>query len=182
MHLIRTALLTLACAALTAPAAASAATVPATGANSAATVTRIVIYKGSGNGTPVGPAGPLKYAWTVSTSPDKITTTNDGTLVEDTSLTSPVGSPGGEWWYDTSQAVLHAFYWDQPGGAGRVEATGLASLLNESNAWFDLGNGVYSPRCLAWTAPSGQEQFIQLTKEGGDWKKVSAADACTTAP
>jgi hypothetical protein len=182
MYLIRIALLTLACAALAAPAAASAATVPSTGANSTATLTRIVIYTGSDDGTPVGPAGPLKYAWTVSKSPGKITTTNDGTLVEDTSLTSPVGSPGGEWWYDTSQAVLHAFYWDRPGGAGQVEATNLATLLNDSNAWFYLGNGTYSPRCLAWTAPDGQAQFIQLTKEGGDWKEVSAADACTTAP
>jgi hypothetical protein len=156
--------------------------VPATGANPAATITRIVIYKGGGDDTPAGPAGPLKYAWTVSKSPDKITTTNDGTLVEDTSLTSAAGTPGGEWWYSTSQAVLHAFYWDQPGGTGKVEATSLASLLNNSNAWFDLGNGVYSPRCLGWTAPSGQPQFIQLTKEGGDWEKVSEADACTTAP
>jgi hypothetical protein len=167
MYLIRIALLTLACAALAAPAAASAATVPSTGANSTATLTRIVIYTGSDD---------------VSKSPGKITTTNDGTLVEDTSLTSPVGSPGGEWWYDTSQAVLHAFYWDRPGGAGQVEATNLATLLNDSNAWFYLGNGTYSPRCLAWTAPDGQAQFIQLTKEGGDWKEVSAADACTTAP
>ena len=62
MHLIRTALLTLACAGLTAPAAASAATVPATGANPAATITRTVIYKGGGDDTPVGPAGPLKMA------------------------------------------------------------------------------------------------------------------------
>jgi hypothetical protein len=62
MHLIRSALLTLACAALTAPAAASAATVPTTGANSAATITRIVIYKGGGDDTPVGPPGPLKMA------------------------------------------------------------------------------------------------------------------------
>jgi hypothetical protein len=182
MHLIRTALLTLACAALAAPAAASAATVPATGANSAATVTRIVIYKGGGDKTPVGPAGPLGYNWTVSTTPDKITTTNEGTLVEDTSLVWSGGSPGGEWWYSTSQAVLHVFYWDQPGGAGKVEATNLATLLNNNNAWFHLGNGTYSPRCLAWTAPDGQAQYIQLTKEGGDWKGVPAADACTTAP
>ena len=68
------------------------------------------------------------------------------------------------------------------GGAGKVEATNLASLLNNSDAWFNLGNGVYSPRCLAWAAPNGQAQFIQLTKEGGDWKEVSAADACITAP
>ena len=109
MHLIRTALLTLACAGLTAPAAASAATVPATGANPAATITRIVIYEGGGDDTPVGPAGPLKYAWTVSKSPDKITTTNDGTLVEDTSLTSPAGHPR---WRVVVQHV--------PGGPARV--------------------------------------------------------------
>ena len=119
MHLIRTALLTLACAALAAPAAASAATVPAPSVSSAAPLTRIVIYKGGGDKTPVGPAGPLGYNWTVSTTPDKITTTNDGTLVEDTSLVWSGGSPGGKWWYSRSQAVLHVFYWDQPGGAAR---------------------------------------------------------------
>jgi hypothetical protein len=53
---------------LAAPTAASAATLP--------TPTRIVLFAGGGNATPVGPATQPAGRWTVSTTPAKITTTN----------------------------------------------------------------------------------------------------------
>ena len=66
--------------ALAAPSVSSAATLP--------TPTRIVLFTGGGDATPVGPAIQPAGKWTVSAAPAKITTTNYGTLVENTSLGS----------------------------------------------------------------------------------------------
>jgi hypothetical protein len=151
-------------------------------AGRAATVDRIVIYKGDDVTPAVGPAGPLSTTkWTTDTVPAKIST-NDGTLVEDTALTAPGVTKGGTWWYKAGPAavILHAFHWEKKDGA-TVEATNLSSMASDNNAWFDLGNGTYSPRCLSFLPPATtQPIFIQLTKEGGDWKTTT--EPCTTAP
>jgi hypothetical protein len=56
---------------------------------------------------------------------------------------------------------------------------GQPVLLANNNAWYNLGNGEYSPRCPSWQTQSGQLIFIQLTKAGGDWKTTT--DPCATA-
>jgi len=100
MRLIRPALalaLASTALALATPSGGSAATLP--------TPTRIVLFKG-GDATPVGPAVQPAGKWTVSTAPARITTTNYGTLVEDTGL-GPIGActaKCGEWWYDPGRA------------------------------------------------------------------------------
>jgi hypothetical protein len=77
--------------ALATPSAGSAATPP--------TPTRIVLFNGN-DATPVGPAVQPAGKWTVSTAPARITTTDFGTLVEDTGLGSigacpPSAASGG---------------------------------------------------------------------------------------
>ena len=97
-------------------------------------------------GRPGGPA----CQWTVSTAPAKITTTNDGTLVEDTSL-GTIGActaKCGEWWYDPrpSTVQLLEFYWDKTNGT-KVLANNLVPALANNNEWASLGGGTYTPLC-----------------------------------
>jgi len=147
-------------------------------ASTTVTVDRIVLYTGNDDKTPVGPEGPLApVLWKTDTVPKEIHT-NDGTLVEDTSLVYCCGTNGGEWWFNKSQAVLHVFHWEQKDG-DTVEATNLASILNNNNAWYNLGDNTYSPRCMEWGTPSGLH-YIQLTKPGGDWETTT--HPCDTAP
>jgi hypothetical protein len=179
MHLIRTALaLTLAGTTLTLSA-------PTTG--SAATITRIVIYKGGGDKAPVGPKGPLTSNWTLYKQPAKITTTDDGTLVVDLNLNPTGGCPPfsddcGWWRYSTGGAELLDLYWDQPNHAGKVEVTGLRSILNDSSAWIDLGNGVYSPKCLDWSPSYGVVDLIGLDVSTYTWSKMSTLQECNELP
>jgi hypothetical protein len=125
---------------LAAPTAGSAATLP--------TPTRIVLFTGGGNATPVGPATQPAGRWTLSTAPAKITTTNYGTLVEGTGL-GPIGACAaqcGEWWYDPrpSWVQLAEFYWHKTNGT-QVLATNLVPALANNNEWASLGNGTYTP-------------------------------------
>ena len=149
MRLVRTAFaLALAgtALALAAPSVAAAASPP--------TPTRIVLFAGGGNATPVGPAVQPAGRWTVSTAPAKITTTNYGTLVEDTSL-GPVGACSarcGEWWYDPRPGAVQLleFYWDKANGT-HVLATNLVPALANNNEWASLGGGTYTPcACRGW--------------------------------
>ncbi|HEX3388233.1 MAG TPA: hypothetical protein VHT94_04265 [Streptosporangiaceae bacterium] len=163
--------------ALAAPAVSSAATLP--------TPTRIVLFKGGGNATPVGPATQPAGHWTVSTAPAKITTTNYGTLVEDTGL-GPIGActaQCGKWWYDPrpSAVQLQEFSWDQTNGK-HVLATNLVPALANNNEWASLGNGTYTPRCLSWVVTSGTTStphYIKLDLTTHDWSKISAAELST---
>ena len=83
---------------------------PTAGSAAAVTAPRVVLYQGGGDPTQFGPAVQPPGANTVSTDPETITTTNDGTLEEDTSLTALGVTDGGEWWYDPSPTYveLHA--------------------------------------------------------------------------
>jgi hypothetical protein len=151
-------------------------------AGRAATVDRIVIYKGDNIAGPVGPAGPLSATkYTTSATPATINT-NVGEFVVDTALQYSGVTMGGYWWFkvNPNTVILHAFHWKQTDGK-TVEATDLQNVANNNNAWFSLGNGVISPRCLSYVPPGAiQPKFIQLTKKGGDWK--STTKPCTTAP
>ena len=162
--------------ALATPPAGSAATLP--------TPTRIVLFTGS-NATSVGPAIQPAGKWTVSTEPAKITTTDLGTLVEDTGL----GSIGactakcGEWWYDPRPGAvqLQEFYWDQTNGQ-RVLATNLVPALANNNEWASLGGGTYTPLCLSWLVTVGNKAtlyYIKLSLKTHDWSKISAAELST---
>ena len=154
--------------ALAAPTAGSAATV---------TAPRVVLYQGGGDPTQFGPAVQPPGANTVSTDPETITTTNDGTLEEDTSLTASGVTDGGEWWYDPSPTYveLHAFYWEEPDGT-----TVLAQNLTDAVGWYDLGNGVYTPECLAWEPYNTLDvQYIRLNLNNYTWSK--ATSSCTAA-
>jgi hypothetical protein len=141
-------------------------------ASSAATVTSIVLYTGGGNPTPVGPAVLNPSGVTVFTAPKTITTTNDGTLVEDTSLTATGVTDGGEWWYTPSYVELHAFYWVQPDGT-KLLAQNLTMAVANNGEWENLGNGVYTPKCLTWL-PYGtmDSQYIRLTSND-TWVKTT---------
>ena len=158
--------------ALAAPSAGRAATLP--------TPTRIVLFKG-GSATPVGPAVQPAGKWTVSTAPAKITTTNDGTLVEDTSL-GPIGACAaqcGEWWFDPrpSAVQLQEFYWDETNGQ-KVLATNLVPALANNNEWASLGNGVYTPLCLSWLVTVNNVStpyYIKLNMATHDWSKITAS-------
>ena len=160
--------------ALAAPTAGSAATLP--------TPTRIVLFQGGGDATPVGPAVQPAGKWTVDTAPAKITTTNYGTLVEDTAL----GSIGactakcGEWWYDPrpSTVQLLEFYWDEPNGT-KVLATNLVPALANNNEWASLGDGTYTPLCLSWLVTANNtytQYYIKLSLTTHDWSEISAAE------
>jgi len=181
MRLIRTALalaLTSTALALAAPTVASAASPP--------TPTRIVLFKGGGNATPVGPAVQPAGHWSVSTAPAKITTTNYGTLVENTSL----GSIGdctahcGEWWYDPrpSAVQLLEFYWDKTNGT-QVLATNLVPALANNNEWASLGDGTYTPLCLSWVVTASNNtytmHYIKLSLTTHKWSEISATEVST---
>jgi hypothetical protein len=180
MRLIRPALalaLASTALALATPSAGSAATLP--------TLTRIVLFKGGGNATPVGPAVQRAGKWTVSTAPAKITTTNYGTLVEDTSL-GPIGdctARCGEWWYDPrpSAVQLQEFYWDKTNGH-QVLATNLVPALANNSEWASLGNGTYTPRCLSWLVTANNTytlHYIKLSLKTHDWSEISSAELST---
>lgn len=162
---------------LAAPTASSAATLP--------TPTRIVLFTGGGNATPVGPATQPAGRWTVSTAPAKITTTNYGTLVERTGL-GPIGACTarcGEWWYDPrpSWVQLLEFYWQKTNGT-QVPATNLVPALANNNEWASLGNGTYTPLCLSWVVTSGTSytlQYIKLSLTTHKWSKISVAELST---
>ena len=121
-----------------------------------------MLYNGV-DSTPVGPAVLKPSGVTVFTAPKTITTTNDGTLEEDTSLTATGVTDGGEWWYTPSYVELHAFYWVKPDGT-KVLAQNLTMAVNNNGEWKNLGNGVLTPKCLTWV-PYGtmNPQYIGLT-------------------
>ena len=181
MRLVRTALalaLASTALALAAPSVASAASLP--------TPTRIVLFTGGGNATPVGPAVQQAGRWTVSTAPAKITTTNYGTLVEDTSL-GPIGACTarcGEWWYDPRPGAVQLleFYWDQTNGK-HVLATDLVPALANNNEWASLGGGTYTPLCLSWEVTASNHTYalyyIKLSLHTHDWSAISLAELST---
>jgi hypothetical protein len=182
MRLIRPALalaLASTALALATPSGGSAATLP--------TPTRIVLFKG-GDATPVGPAVQPAGKWTVSTAPAKITTTNYGTLVEDTGL-GPIGActaKCGEWWYNPrpSAVQLQEFYWDETNGQ-RVLATNLGPALANNNEWASLGNGTYAPLCLSWLVTAhniATLYYIKLNLNTHSWSKISSAELNTCLP
>jgi hypothetical protein len=162
--------------ALAAQSASSAATLP--------TPTRIVLFNGS-DATPVGPAVQPVGQWTVSSAPAKITTTNDGTLVEDTGLgpTGACAAECGEWWYDPrpSTVQLLEFYWDKTNGQ-QVLATNLVPALANNNEWASLGNGTYTPLCLSWLVTANNiatQYYIKLSLVTYDWSEISSAELST---
>jgi hypothetical protein len=180
MRLIRPALalaLASTALALATPSAGSAATLP--------TPTRIVLFTGGGDATRVGPAVQPAGKWTVSTTPAKITTTNYGTLVEDTSL-GHIGdctAQCGKWWYDPRPAAvqLQEFYWDKTNGK-QVLATNLVPALANNNEWASLGNGTYTPLCLSWLVTANHistPYYIKLNLDTHDWSEISSAGLST---
>jgi hypothetical protein len=181
MRLVRTALalaLASAALALAAPSAGSAATLP--------TPTRIVLFTGAGAAAPAGPAVQPAGRWTVSTAPAKITTTNYGSLVEDTGL-KPIGDCAahcGEWWYDPRPGAVQLleFYWDEANGK-HVLATGLAPALANNNEWASLGGGTYTPLCLGWLVTASNHtytsHYIKLNLHTHDWSQITAAELGT---
>jgi hypothetical protein len=177
---------------LTAVAAALGAALALAGVSAASAsenppVTRIVIYAGAAIGdngikTQYGPPGPLAVKWTVWDEPSVITVTNGDTLVENPSLTYAGFNPGGEWVYDTGQAVDHAFDWDQPGQDER-EGYSLASVLNgfsNPNEWDYLGDGTWTPVCLDWSTPEGGSWWIHLSMSTYTWSPASPS--CVPSP
>jgi len=136
---------------------------PTAGSAAAVTAPRVVLYQGGGDPTQFGPAVQPPGVNTLSTDPETITTTNDGTLEEDTSLTATGVTDGGEWWYTPSYVELHAFYWVKPDGT-KVLAQNLTMAVNNNGEWKNLGNGVLTPKCLTWV-PYGtmNPQYIGLT-------------------
>ena len=181
MRLVRTALalaLASTALALAAPSVASAASLP--------TPTRIVLFTGGGNATPVGPAVHRPGRWTVSTAPAKITTTNYGTLVENTSL-GRIGACTarcGEWWFDPRPGAvqLQEFYWDKTNGT-HVLATDLVVALANNSGWASLGGGTYTPLCLAWEVTASNHTYtlyyIKLSLRTHDWSAITAAKLST---
>jgi hypothetical protein len=182
MRLIRPALafaLALASTALVlaTPSAGTAATLP--------TPTRIVLFTGGGDATPVGPAVQPAGKWTVSTAPAKITTTNYGTLVEDTGL-GPVGdctAQCGEWWYYPRPGAVQLleFHWDKTNGQ-QVLAANLVPALANNNEWVSLGNGTYAPLCLSWLVTANNIAtlyYIKLSLNTHDWSEISSAELST---
>jgi hypothetical protein len=146
--------------------------------------TRIVLYNGR-DATPVGPAVQPAGRWSVSASPAKITTTDDGTLVEDTAL-GPIGACSakcGDWWYEPrpSAVQLLEFYWDKPDGE-HVRATNLVPSLTSNKEWASLGHGTYAPLCLSWlvTADGHYTQYsIKLNLHTHKWSKITQAELST---
>jgi hypothetical protein len=150
------------------------------------TPTRIVLFKGGGDATPAGPAVQPAGKWTVSTAPANITTTNYGTLVEDTSL-GPIGdctAQCGEWWYNPRPGAvqLQEFYWDETNGT-QVPATNLVPALANNNEWASLGDGTYTPLCLSWVVTASNNtytlHYIKLSLDTHDWSEISSAELGT---
>jgi hypothetical protein len=169
-----------------APSTTSAAPAATPTALSGPTPTRIVLFKGGGDAAPVGPAVQPAGQWTVSTAPAKITTTNYGTLVEDTGL-GPIGDCAaqcGEWWYDPRPSVgqLREFYWDETNGQ-QVLATNLVPALASNNEWASLGDGTYTPLCLSWVVTAGNNtstlHYIKLSLDTHDWSEISLTELST---
>ena len=180
MHLLRTApLITLTLACLAVPATTAAAAALPHHAQ-AATVDRIVIYKGEAKGDAGPPAGSLSATkWKTDAAPGNIYT-NDGTLVVDTALEYSGVTQGGFWWYKVSPntVILHSFYWEKNGT--KTEEHNLQNIANNNNAWFTLAGGAtVSPRCLQFSPSPGTVLTFQLSKENGNW--VKDASGCTTA-
>ena len=145
----------------------------AAAAVAAVVIASLALTGGVPTSSPGGSASPAK---TVALHGVPVVTTNDGTLVEDTSLDPPGGcapfpSQCGKWRFSTSGAELMAFKWEQPKGAGTVDATGLVTMPG-SWAYFGWGTDTLRARCLAWHAPQG-EQYIEMNKEGGTWHKTN---------
>ena len=96
---------------------------------------------------------------------------------------TPAASDGNK--VGPTSVVLHAFDWKQTYGT-TTEATNLQNLPDNNYAWYNLGGGLYSPRCLEFSdgAPgiSSPEIYFQITKKNGDWKVTTSAKACKTAP
>jgi hypothetical protein len=180
MRLIRPALalvLASTALALATASAGSAATLP--------TSTRIVLFAGGGDATPVGPAVQPAGKWTVSTAPAKITTTNYGTLVEDTGLRTigDCAAQCGKWWYDPRPGAvqLQEFYWDETNGK-QVLATNLVPALANNNEWASLGGGTYTPLCLSWVVTVGNTytlHYIKLSLGTHAWSEISLAQLST---
>jgi hypothetical protein len=191
MHLLRTApliTLTLACLAVPATTAATAATMPhhaPAAAQLTPAFTHLVFYKGGNVAEPV-PKTPLtlESGWQLSKSPGEIVTTNDGTMKLDPALNAGPCAPFtglcSEWRYSKSGVELLTFSWEKPNGGGTVTAIQLDGLLNNNYAWFHVSGGTYAPKCLSFVDPStNQPDFIQMNKKGGTWSKVKAgAVAC----
>jgi hypothetical protein len=172
---------------------ALAAPAPPTGAGPAAataptfTAPDIVIYKGNGDKTPVGPRGPLGYDWTGDiTAPETIAITNPGgvtgTLVETPDSTRTAGAclkKCGEWWYSENGALLNVFDYDHGGFV--TFASGLSTPLDTRSQWFTppgQSAGVLSPKCLRWVNPGGVTYVIELNTTTYKWTyapKVSCA-------
>lgn len=179
MRLIRRALVLAAIAlalALAAPSAGSAATRP--------TPIRIVLFDG-GDANPVGPAVQRAGKWTVSTAPAKITTTNYGTLVEDTGLgrIGDCAAHCGEWWFDPrpSAVQLMEFYWHKTNGRP-VLATNLVPALANNNEWASLGNGTYTPLCLSWLVTANNistAYYVKLNLHTHRWSEITSAELST---
>ena len=148
--------------------------------------TRVVIFAGVGN-TTGGPENQPRTTWTVSDKPARIVTNNDGTLVEDTSLKSPLGACArecAEWWYlpHPLHLQLLEFYWDKPDGGAHVLASDLLPA-GSLNSWEYLGKGTYTPLCLTWQA-DGQANYIALheyTKGNYTWTKIANDTKCPVA-
>jgi hypothetical protein len=146
--------------------------------------TRIVLFDGS-HATPVGPAVQPAGKWTVSTAPAKITTTNYGTLVEDTAL-GHIGACAahcGEWWFDPrpSWVQLLEFYWHKTNGR-QVLATNLVPALANNNEWAYLGNGTYTPLCLSWLVTANNiatAYYVKLNLHTHHWSEITSAELST---
>jgi hypothetical protein len=122
--------------------------VPALAASHALpTPTRIVLFNGTSDSR-IGPAVQPAGQWTASTSPAKITTTNDGTLEQSSDVPGgcDFSSGCGDWRYDPRPSAVQdlEFYWVEPGGQ-KVYSTNLVPALANNAEWHSLGGGVYTP-------------------------------------
>jgi hypothetical protein len=176
MRLIRTTILALAAAgtALALAAPASQAAVAPRAATCTKTICRIVIYKGAGNKTPVGPATlPGPGGIEAYTAPQTLTVSGAGKMEMDIAgLEGPYGacaSDCSEWWYYSNAVQVTSFSWVQ--STGTQTAHYLASVPVNS-AWKDLGNGVWTPLYLTWQPASGLH-CAHLSLSTYDWKNVS---------
>jgi hypothetical protein len=185
MRLIRIAL-ALALALALAPAAIALALAMPTTASAATRppLKRIVLFDGR-DATPVGPKVLPPGKWTVSSAPAKITTTNYGTLMEDTHL-GAIGDCAthcGEWWFDSrpSWVQLAEFYWQKPNGR-KVLAKALVPVPDNNSVWVSLGNGTYTPQCLGWmvtTANGYTLYYIKLNLHTHHWSEITPAKLST---
>lgn len=160
----------------------------ATGTASAATgpaATRVVVYAGSGDATG-GPEGQPRTG-VASGKPPVLYTSNDGTLVEDTSLKSPLGACAkdcAEWWYQPHplHVQLLEFYWDKPDHGGHELSSDLLPV-GSLDSWAYLGNGTYTPLCLSWLAGNTLHYIglHEIRSRDYSWQKIANASECPTA-